>query len=314
MNAYFENLANRFGQAWNDFWFRPSDPYPTSLLRIVVGLVATWWLASFTFDLQRLLGPSGWLSVAGVQNWRGNRGVSLLDYANTATELWLLHAAALLAVALLTIGLWTRISSIAATVLVLSHIWRSPMVSGELEDILAFFMVYLCLAPSGAYLSVDAWMARRKGKPPLAFSMLATLSLRLMQVHLSAIYFMMALAKCRGAVWWNGEGVWWMAARPESRLIDLSWLSAYPDLVAAWTHGIVIFEFVYAILIWNRWARPLLIGLSVLHWIGLALLTGSLGFCLLMLAGNLAFIPASALRSCCGRNPSNVGEPVSLAA
>lgn len=300
ITSYLDTLAKRFGQAWNQFWFAASDPLSTCVLRIVVGAAGLWWLVTYSFDLQTLLGPEGWLSVEGLKQWRGQRGFSLLDYVGSTSGLWIVHAAAVASMAMFALGLWTRVTSILATVFFLSYVWRAPMLGGELEDILAMLMVYLCIAPCGAQLSLDRWLARRRGAAmPVAASSLATISTRLMQVHISAIYFMMALAKVRGAVWWTGEAVWWMAARPESRLVDLTWLKNYPDVVAVWTHGIVIFEFAFAILIWNRAARPLLLALSVVTWLGLALLTGSLGFCLLMLAANLAFVPAAALRQCC---------------
>ncbi len=85
MNALFRycrDFSNHTGEAWNRFWFAPSDPYTASVMRILVGLLACWWLAIWTLDLSKLLGPEGWLSVARMLEWRGGRGFSLLDYAS----------------------------------------------------------------------------------------------------------------------------------------------------------------------------------------------------------------------------------------
>jgi hypothetical protein len=119
----------------------------------------------------------------------------------------------------------------------------------------------------------------------------------------------MALAKLRGAVWWTGTAVWWMAARSDSRLVDFTGLYQYPDLIAAWTHAIVVFELAFALLVWNRLARPLMLGLSIVMWTCMALLTGLVPFCLLMMAGNLAFISAPALRLFLRRAPANQAQP-----
>jgi hypothetical protein len=124
-----------------------------------------------------------------------------------------------------------------------------------------------------------------------------------MQVHLSAIYFAMAMAKLKSPEWWGGMAVAGLMRRPESRLIDLTWISApYGDyIINAWTLAIVAFELGFAILIWNRLARPLLLAVALPMWIGMALLTGSVSFALIMLVANLAFVPAATFRCCLDR-------------
>ena len=50
----------------------------------------------------------------------------------------------------------------------------------------------------------------------------------------------------------------------------------------AWTLAIVLFELCFAFLIWNRLARPLLLGLALPIWIGTALLTGMTSWVLMI--------------------------------
>ena len=106
----------------------------------------------------------------------------------------------------------------------------------------------------------------------------------------------MALTQLAGQVWWAGEAVWWVMARTESRLVDLTGLSTSMYVINLWTHAIVLFELMFPLLVWNRLARPLLLTLAVLLWIPLALLTGAVSFCALMLVANLAFLPPDAFR------------------
>ena len=128
---------------------------------------------------------------------------------------------------------------------------------------------------------------------------------RLIQIHVSLIYFLMAMAKLKSPVWWMGTAVWGLLAKPESRLIYVPWL-ANPEppavyVLNAWTLAIVIFELCFAFLIWNRLARPLLLGLALPIWIGTALLTGMTSWVLMMLVANLAFVSPAALRACLAR-------------
>jgi hypothetical protein len=64
-------------------------------------------------------------------------------------------------------------------------------------------------------------------------------------------------------------------------------------LVNAWTHAIVVFELLFGILIWVRPARPLLLGLAVVAWGLLALVTGQVAFCAMMVIANMCFLPPS---------------------
>jgi hypothetical protein len=100
-----------------------------------------------------------------------------------------------------------------------------------------------------------------------------------------------------GDSWWNGLGTWWLMTRSESRLVDLTWLP--PQIVEILTHSVVLFELVFPILIWNRLARPLLLGIAVVMWTVMALMTGQVLFSLMMLVANLAFISPAPVRHFC---------------
>ncbi len=228
-----------------------------------------------------------------------------------------MHAVALAAATMFTIGLFTRITTLVTAVMLISYMWRAPLLNAEMELVLVMLVVYLCLGPCGAELSVDRCLARRREKQGLLpsrdaahldaprLSSAATVSIRLIQIHLTAIVVSMALAKCRSASWWQGEAIWWMAARPDSRLVDLTRLLAGKlELVNLWTHAIVVFEFAFAVLVWNRWTRPAMLALSVAVWVSVMLLTGLIGFCLAMMVASLAFVSPQVMRACCNRRPA----------
>jgi hypothetical protein len=50
--------------AWCRFWFRPADPTPLCLMRIVAGLLTLYVHVAYTFDLQALFGADGWYPTA----------------------------------------------------------------------------------------------------------------------------------------------------------------------------------------------------------------------------------------------------------
>ena len=307
IRAYLENLARRTGDAWNRFWFQPSDPLPLAILRIVVGTIALYLVGSFGFDLLRYFGPNGILSTSNVRalldvtdneyRW------SYLNYAGDTTTLWVMHGAGLAILAAFTVGLFTRITSVLSVIVFLAYVHRAWVLTDQAEPIVSMLLLYLSLGPSGEALSIDAWRKRRRAPhtPSASATYGATVVLRLIQVHTALIYLMMFLGKQLATfVWWQGSAVWWLIARPDTCLVDLRWMHEYPYLISIWTTSIIWFEPAFAVLIWNPLVRPLLVFGSGLYWLSVAVLLGNVPFCAAMFASGLSFVGASQWRGMCG--------------
>lgn len=301
---YFRRLGDEFGQGWTRFWFTPSDAATVSAIRMGVGLIVVYLHATLSFDLVALFGPNGLLPVADIEPLEGG-SFSYLNYLVAPGELWAVHLLGLAVLVAFTAGLWTRITSVLALIVFLSDIHRAPMITGPTEPVVAFLMLYLCIAPCGRRYSLDRLLARRAdAKQADAWSAqpltTATIAARLIQLHLALLVGMMAFSQLAGDVWWTGMGMWWLITRQESRLVDFSWLHQYPLAIAAWTHAVVLFELSFATLIWVPLARPLLIALGVLIWGSLALVTGDVPFAASLVVASLAFISPATFVACCG--------------
>ena len=328
---YYTTLVEQFGTGWNRFWYTPTDAFGVCVLRVMTGIMALYFIASYTIDLVDWFGPHGLLSVDTVERLTGAADASSTDSAIVAREslfyhftvpgiLWLIHGISFLVVLMFTVGFYTRITGILTFLTLLSYIHRAPMLTGQFEPVLTMLILYLCIAPAGMYLSVDRWWRERKtdsantsrhdSKPTK--SVAATVCLRLIQVHLAGLYLMMGITKLAGETWWLGDAVWWLMAHSESRLVDFTFLGrweAWP-IFNLWAHAIVAFELLFGILIWNRLARPLLLGISVIMWTSLALITGLVSFCLIMLMANLAFVQSDVLRLAFGTCLQKSEQPV----
>ena len=313
---FLSDLTTTVGDSWNRFWYTPSDPFPTSILRIIVGIAALYFVLSHSADLVRWFGHDGLLpseTVATVEQAIDGAEpsvahvsmptlrLSYLDWFRSPASLWFVHAIGLLIIAAFTIGLATRYTAVLSFIVVVSYMNRAPMITGEFEPLLSMLLLYLCVAPAGLYLSLDRFLlainSKGEQEDEPTSSITATIAVRLMQVHLSLFYLLMALSKLAGRTWWDGEAVWWLITRTEARIVDLTFLHNVSDLVYLWTHLIVLFELLFAILIWNRWARPILLVLSVPMWISLGMITGLVSFSMIMLAANLVFVPADVQRT-----------------
>jgi hypothetical protein len=294
--TYWEEWTAAVGDGWNQFWFGAASSQRLSLIRIMTGLVLIVWFLSHHSDLLRWLGPNSLVPMATVNNLTSGADVvnfhyTLLALARNPVEVRVFEYIGLAAAVCLTVGLFSRVASGIALVILLSYVHRLPMISGLAEPILAPLLFYLCIGPCSEWLSVDAWLARRKSTEEPTPSQLANLTLRMIQVHLAALVFMMGMSKLSQENWWTGDAIWYLLAQTRSRPFNLTSLRGSPFLINAWTHAIVYFEIAFPILIWNRFARPVLLILAIPIWLSIALATGHLMFTLTMITASLAFWP-----------------------
>ena len=296
---YWQDLNRSVGRSWNRFWFTPSDPLPLCLLRIAVGLLALAYLVSFSGELVQVFGVDGLMSTATVTTIRGAATgydwvhFSLLDLANTSSELWTLHVLSGLVLLFFTLGVQTRTTSVLSLLVILSYIHRQPILTGPFAPVISMLLLYLCLGPCGAYLSVDYWRMSRRGAAhggdaQSRSDWTATVSLRLIQLHCAAFYLLMGLSKL---------------SQVRSRPLDLTFLREQAFLLDAWTHAIVAFELVFPLVIWKSLARPLLLGIALVMWVSLGILTGLTGFVLVMLVASAAFLSPDLCRRVLARCP-----------
>lgn len=305
--------TDSFGRDWNRFWFTPSDPTLVSLLRIGIGLVALCHLLSFNSDLVRWFGAEGLLPYTSVRALSASEVTYRITYfagAVTPGQLWALHLLGLVAALALVAGLATRISAGITFLAVLSFVHRAPMLAGHLEPVLGMLLLYLIIAPAGWRFSVDSLLLPMlsRGKPSdqsssSSTSALATLSLRLMQVHLSAFYLMMAMTKLYGDAWWDGYAIWHMLAQTHSRPLDLTRLRQGEYLLNGWSHFILFTQLGFPALVWNHHTRPLILIASIVAWLSLIPVTGLTTFCLLMVISCGCFLSPERVASCFGSSP-----------
>lgn len=289
---YITELNTTVGAAWNRFWFTASSASTLATLRIAVGLLSLYAVATYAPDLELWFGPGGMMPLELVRSLYDGQ-VSLLDYV-PPTMLWPAYWASLVVLALFTLGVGGRITAIGATIVTFSFFARGPLVTGEFESILSFLLVYLCIGRADDVYSLKAVWRRHTTNSPLPppVSPFNTISLRLIQVHTALACLMMGWAQLAApeSAWWSGEGIFLAAGRPDMPLVDLSGLADRPRLVAAWSHAMTLFLLGMPILIWNRLARPIVVIFGALVWISFALASGWVPFCAAMLTGLAAFI------------------------
>jgi hypothetical protein len=286
--------------AWNAFWYTPADPALLGVLRVCSGLMLLYTHAVWGLALNDFFGPSGWLSAPLVRALQRDEFAYSLWWWIPPAWLWPAYAVSMLTLALYTLGLWTRLTSILALVVTISYANRVPAALFGLDQINAMLTLYLAIGPSGQTLSLDRWLARRRlpgDAPRPAPSAGANLALRLIQVHMCVIYFFAGIAKLQGPAWWGGDAMWRAFANLEYQSADMTWLAWHPWFLNFITHVSVLWEISFCVLIWlPRWRPLMLAGAVVLH-LGIGLCLGMWTFGLIMLVGCAAFLPGVLVRA-----------------
>jgi hypothetical protein len=282
-----------WASAWNRFWFTPSDPLPLAVIRILTGALLTWSCLVWLMDADAFFGDRGWLRGADV--WRMNDQPwqwSWYFAFQSPTAIRVLAGLSFVSAVLLTVGLATPAAAVLSLLGLVSAANRAPLNTFGLDDTLGMLLVGLAIGPAGSRLAVDARLfgAGQGG------STLATVALRLIQVHLCVVYFFSGCGKLLGASWWEGVALWGAAANVQYRTLDLTWLARLPLVVNAITLATLWWEVGYAALVWPRLTRPLFLAMAVAVHLGIGLTMGMMEFGLAMLTANLAFVPAETWR------------------
>jgi hypothetical protein len=267
--------SDRLADRWLAFWFTPADPRPLAIVRMLAAAIGLLLLWSYAGDVQAWFGPGGLIDPATAAAWRSPFGFSLYDFAASATAVRLLFGATAVVFLLLLVGLATPVVSLAAPVLWASLLHRGPMLAGPADDCLAVLLWCLAVGRAGRAISVDRLLAARAGRIVPPASVRCRIAEGLLLVHATAIAAAAALAQLKGDVWWDGTAAWWLAARQESQLVDLTGLyarSAY--LMNLVTHAIPLWEVAFAIGIWPAVTRRAIARAGLVAWPLLGLLAG----------------------------------------
>jgi hypothetical protein len=264
------------GRIWLDFWFTPAAARPLAIVRILTGLLGLALTGSYAGDLEAWFGPTGMLPLASsAVGWQGSGVPSLFGWAAWPAGLWPLFGLLVAALAAVTIGLGGRLACVGAAILWAGLLNRGPVLAGPADDCLAVLLWCLAVGPASAHWSVDRFIQDRRGRPASTPSPWARVSLGLVRVHATAITVAVLLAQLKGDAWWDGTAAWWLAARPDSRILDLTGLyRASEYLMNLVTHAIVAFEAVFALGLWFTASRQAVARAGLVAWPAIGILAG----------------------------------------
>jgi hypothetical protein len=289
-------VSTRQETAWESFFFAPRSVAPMVLVRVAWGVLATVWAVSLLPDInpfftegdllyERSLSPGAWNLLPHLGWEHAALAICLLLLVSALTTM---------------VGFHTRVSA-AVAVLCLIVLQRGNVSIFNAGDLLVRQVgIAVLLAPSGARWSVDAALARRRGRP--LQTQRAPFAMRLLQLEVCLGYFLSAWGKARGDTWHEGTALA-LSLRIEDlqRFVAPEWLFDQRILLNLVTWAALAFEATFFAIVWPRRLRLWVLAGGVAFHLGIDVFLDVGFFSLAVWIAYLAFLPGDLADRIVGR-------------
>jgi len=250
-----------------DRWFFGwGSPVTMGVFRIIVGSLLFINLAMIGVYFDSWYSEKGYVPIRASERWSGDLvRLNLLDGVTDVRVTAAFYIATMLAALLTAVGLWTRISSIALYILLTTIHHRNPLILHGGDTVMRCACLYVALAPSGAAVSLDRFLALRK-TPGLAMAWVSLWPQRLVQIQVAIIYFTTVWHKWFGNWWKEGIATWFPANLREFDRFPVPDFVDRQPVVAITTYGTLLVELSLATLVFYKPFRKwVLLGGILLH-------------------------------------------------
>jgi hypothetical protein len=249
---------------WDHFFFTPQSPLPIALFRILYGICVSATLVLLHADWLNWYGVHSWVSLSAMRQIEPGIRLNLFtvmpqDDRWITAFFWVFLACALL----LTVGLWTRLSSVAVFLCLTSIHQRNLLILHGGDAFLRIAGFFLIFAPAAAALSLDRLIRVRRGLEGPEIKPRAPWAQRMIQIELSLLYLTSFWWKMKGHTWLDGTALYYVTHLHSIARFPLPrWIQSAAILkIGSWFT--LALEFSLGVFIWFRRFRypVLLLGL-----------------------------------------------------
>jgi uncharacterized membrane protein YphA (DoxX/SURF4 family) len=260
--------------------FGPRPIVRLATVRILAPLAILGFLSS------RIVHADDWLSDVGFRvpaltDWR--QPVSLPALPLGAA--WSVCAALVVAGLATSLGVVTRWSSAVFAALLAYVALADRLAAFTVSKLAPVIVLALCLSPSGARYSIDAWRRRRRDPAAVPPALVSGGCVAFFQILMPVFYFSSGWSKASGD-WLSERYVLWTHLH-DSYQTTVSWLLANHLPAWMWTviqGAVLVFECGAPLWFGPRFTRPYALGFGVAMHLGIGLMFGPvIWFSLLMI-------------------------------
>jgi hypothetical protein len=221
------------------FYDEPRDLSAIVILRVTTGLCLAAHYLMMLPIVPKAWGPNG---IAGTDYYRtfadalaparpNTLGLQWLAAIDSIVAIWLLYALLIATALAFSVGLFTRWSGVLALVLHSLFHARMEFVFWGWGELIKPFMLYAIIAPQVLQYSFDSKLRTGRWTPAHADVMTgAAWPLRLIQMHVVTVYFVVAWTRLDDPNWINGSMLYGILTDPLFGRIDSDWRALMPLL------------------------------------------------------------------------------------
>jgi hypothetical protein len=280
-----------------DRFFAP-QPYAAMVVcRIGFGLLLFSIYLLELPDVPALFGPQGVAGAAMHARLPDPQAFRMLEVpafdwlhrVESMELVWALYGLLLLSSLAFALGAWTRTAGVVALVLHLLFCNRNYYAEVDWATMFGAYLLYVVIAPSGRFLSVDAW---RKGlpTPPAREWTGPGWPVRLLQMHLCTMYAVAGWGRLDQPGWLDGQMLFVALTDRWYGRIDVDWFALRPILEPL-SYGAFLLEPIAPVALWLPRVRTLcVLALLAMHAM-LGVLTMVSGWSPMMMIGLTVFVP-----------------------
>ena len=274
-----------FAHGWTKFFFAPISPATIGMFRIFFGIVI------FLSTLGRFPFRELFYTDLGIVSFKTMNHFfpppdflyfRWLPQADPALEIYFLIF--LFFIVTLTLGLWTRLSSILVFAGMMSLSNRNFFIDNAGDDLMRINCFFLIFSHAGKAYSMDRWWNLRRQRRlhgaatsgrstlakcapwaldkyvPWALDKYAPWAQRLIQLQLSFLYLNTVYLKLPGEAWLNGTALYYAFDYLELKRFDFKYLFYYLWQIKLATYGVMVAETAMFSLVWIRRFRYWVLG------------------------------------------------------
>jgi hypothetical protein len=260
-------------RTFHSWMFSYGSPMTMGVFRAVMGGLVFINLCMVAIDFNSWFTETGYIPTAMLDRWNGpdpyfgtTPRLNLLENVTNPSVTMVFYALTTLAALLTTLGLWTRVASIALLIGVTTLHHRAPDILHSGDTLMRAMLVYIAVAPSGAAFSLDRLFALRKGNAPADLPEVSLWPQRMMQVQVAIVYLTTMWHKSFGEWWLNGTATWFPPQLDEFDRFPVPAFFDQQPMIAITTYGTLLVELALGTLVFAKPLRKwVLLGGVILH-------------------------------------------------
>ncbi len=249
-------------KALDKFFFTEHPTYNLAFFRIVWGSLVFFNVLFEVGNIADFYGPEAIVSLETVSSRIRHFHFSLFHlFKESLATAYGIYFFTLISLMMVTIGYYTRVFLFFSLIGLVSLHMRNTWILSSADVLIRCIFFILIWSPCYNVLSIDSWLAKKRGEPkPVNASQWTW---RLIQIQIAVVYLWTFWSKVKGENWIEGSAVYYATRLETMRNFTIPWLLDTKIIIKFLTWGTLAIELALGTLVWFKKTRTVVILLGI---------------------------------------------------